>query len=352
MAARSRRAAVPFAVAALCAAVAVAILVHVHDYKQHAAATGRHLVTALTTSAARHTDASGSCIAPEPSDPSWGDGARMILDVPSLGLRAPVLPGTTDKMLDEGVGHLEGSNWPDQGWTQVLEAHDVTFFGNLDHIHVGATVTLTAPCRTWSYRVTKAQVMHRGDPVPNVPATTLVMVTCYPTNALFTTDWRYVVTSTLVSATTSNATSLPGVQTFAPPAASILPGRSFASLMPDPMGLHMGTMTVAASLGSAFRSSAAALRTANNLLATFSSGLIAVDTASRHGWATVAVPGLAMPTGRLPDFATTTEDLHLLGQAPSVTGGTVTVRDDRTGAVVLTVRETVWAGRLVIADWR
>lgn len=342
---------VPFAVAAVSAALAAAILVHVHNYKQHAVASAQHLLTTLATAAARHTDAAGACVAPEPSDASWGHAARMMLDIPSLALRAPVLPGTTEAMLDQGVGHLEGSNWPDQGWTQVLEAHDVTFFGSLDQIHLGATVTLTAPCRHWQYRVSKAQVMRRGDPVPDVRATTLVMVTCYPTNALFTTDLRYVVTATLVSTGTSASKSLPATQTFTAPAASLLPGRPYDSLMPDSMGLHLGTMAVAASLGTGFRASAAALQTTHHLIATFSSGLLAIDTRSAEGWADIATAGLPLPAAHPPDLTAATIDVDLHGNAGNVTGGTL-VALDQAGHPVLTVGETVRAGHLVIADWR
>jgi sortase (surface protein transpeptidase) len=78
----------------------------------------------------------------------------------------------------------------------VLEAHDVTFFANIPRLRAGDTITITAPCRSWTYTVGGAAVQAEY-PVANQPEPTLVLITCYPGDALFRTNQRYVLTASL-----------------------------------------------------------------------------------------------------------------------------------------------------------
>ena len=51
-----------------------------------------------------------------------------ILTAPTIGLRAPVVQGTSDAQLDDAVGHETASALPARQGTSVLAAHDVTWF--------------------------------------------------------------------------------------------------------------------------------------------------------------------------------------------------------------------------------
>jgi len=76
---------------------------------------------------------------------------------------------------------------------------------------VHSEIDFVTPCQTFTYQVTGHQVVQKGSPVYS-PSTEslLVLETCYPTNALFLTDQRYLVTAQLVSVRLNNK-ALPAV---------------------------------------------------------------------------------------------------------------------------------------------
>lgn len=129
--------------------------------------------------------------------PASGPG---VLQVPSIGLVAPVLDGLTDQVLNVAVGHPVGTPWPGAPGEALLEAHDVSYFSNLGKIAVGARVTWTSGCLAATFVVTGSELSHPGATVPTPPSGSgLVLVTCYPTNALFWTSQRFIVTTRLLS---------------------------------------------------------------------------------------------------------------------------------------------------------
>jgi sortase A len=126
---------------------------------------------------------------------------RGLLEAPALGLVAPVEEGTGDAVLDDAVGHVPASTWPERGaGTAVFSAHDVTWFSGVDRLGRGDTIRYVTPCRTYTYRVTGHRVVRAGFPVYNTAAPSLVLDTCYPLDALYTTSGRYLVYATLTRA--------------------------------------------------------------------------------------------------------------------------------------------------------
>lgn len=222
-------------------AIGVALIVHVHDYKQHAKTEAARLartVAAPTPTSTREI----RCTAPQPSRPTPAGTARAVLTIPAIGLTAPILAGTSDTALDVGVGHLDTSRWPNQGGTGVLEAHNVTFFTHLPNLHPGDPVTITSRCRSWTYTVTNGRTVHSGTPIPNLPAPTLVLVTCWPTNALYYTNTRYVVTASLAHASNA-APTLPPAPKREHITAAIPKALAARNLDANSNGIYLGTLT-------------------------------------------------------------------------------------------------------------
>ena len=277
----------------VCLLAAAGILVGIHAYEAHSAASARHLMAAMPSgapppptapsstthpatghgaNAAGTADAPVACTAPLPSRAAAGQ-AHMVLSIPSIGLRAPVLAGTSDAVFAQAIGHLDASKWPDQGGTDVLEAHDVTFFAHLDTVPVGTQVTLNAPCRRWEYRVTSKQVVHEGSPVANRAAPTLVMVTCWPSNALFLTPERDVVTAQLTAAGAAGPLVAP--RRYTAPAPSLPHGLTARQAGPGSIGVRLGRLTVDPALGAGFAQSAQALDSSDAAVATFDTAVLA-----------------------------------------------------------------------------
>lgn len=316
-----------------CLLAGGALLGYIHWYQQRAASTSARLTDTLAAVRPAERAVTGpdgahiaSCIAPDPSAPGPAGAARMNLTVPAIGLRAPVLAGTTDSQLNVAVGHLDGSRWPDQGGTVVLEAHDVTFFARLEDLKPGATITLTAPCRTWTYRLDHAQVVPKGAPISDQTDPTLVLVTCWPTNALYYTNHRYVVHAALVSASTaSRVLSAPPTLAAAQP---VLPAQlQHADLGVDRLGIPLGELTSDPGLAGQFSQSAAAYADTAAVEHLLVAALLTGRAQDRTGWSVLApdLPYSVLAPFSQPGDAVTWRsavNVHLTGAALHVTGGT------------------------------
>jgi len=104
------------------------------------------------------------------------------VEIPNLHLSAIVFQGTTDNVLDHGVGHLDGSALPGETGNVVLAAHRDTFFRSLRNIHQGDEITLTTPSGPREYKVESTEIVDPTDVSVAgwTPNPTLTLITCYP----------------------------------------------------------------------------------------------------------------------------------------------------------------------------
>jgi LPXTG-site transpeptidase (sortase) family protein len=131
------------------------------------------------------------------------DGPQGLLEIPELGVVAPIEQGSSDPVLAVAVGHDPYSVWPGTNGTAVLLSHDVTYFVNIGRLKVGQLATYVTPCSSYEYRVSASKIVSAGTAIYNSAYSTIALVTCYPNNALFYTNEREVVTLSLVKATTA-----------------------------------------------------------------------------------------------------------------------------------------------------
>jgi sortase A len=169
---------------------------------------------------------------PAPDDPSPGDlppaapapdlgdppalpapeagEAFAIVHVPRFGQGyqpRPVLEGTGQELLEDGVGHYAGTALPGAVGNVALAGHRVTYgkpFNQVAELVRGDAIVLETEQAWFTYRVTAQQVVSPRDvdviaPVPGDPAAVptermLTLTTCHP---MFSARERYVVHAVL-----------------------------------------------------------------------------------------------------------------------------------------------------------
>ena len=124
--------------------------------------------------------------------------------IPSIGLNVVLVQGTDTSSLQRGPGHYtlanaeelaqgDGSAFPGQGKTMGIAGHRTTYlapFRRIDEIQPGDEITLQMPYATFTYTVTKHEIV---DPdaveiVENVGYDQVVLTACHP---LYSAAQRY-----------------------------------------------------------------------------------------------------------------------------------------------------------------
>jgi sortase A len=228
-------------------------------------------------------------LAPVCHPPAPTAGApRGLVEAPSIGLVAPVLEGSDDAELDVAVGHVPASTWPGSTGTVVLAAHDVSWFSQIEHLKVGDTIRFVAPCQTFTYRVTNHQVVSDSDPVYNTPEPQLVLITCYPLNALYVTPNRYLVAAQLTNVTNGGrVTPLPpsnqGMLSSPLPAAlAASVGQRVTSTAP------LGSLAMAGAPTPAWTESLQPIRGEESVLTLYFGSLVVAQDGDSATWSQIA----------------------------------------------------------------
>ena len=92
-----------------------------------------------------------------------GDGVMGILHIPNIEVHLPIYHGTTKEVLNEAVGHVQGSSLPIGGGDThcLLAAHrgipEAELFLNLDELNIGDEFYITVLQETLTYEVCEVQ---------------------------------------------------------------------------------------------------------------------------------------------------------------------------------------------------
>ncbi|HLI45497.1 MAG TPA: class D sortase [Acidimicrobiales bacterium] len=270
---------------------AVAWTVRSHLAAERLAEAGRH---ALRT--ARAFDASTSCRA---GDPGLGQLAG-VLEIPVLALTAPVEQGESDSVLSSAVGHDPASAWPGEDGTAVLAAHDVSYFSRIGGLRPGDRIVFVTPCRRATFSVTGHRIVPAGSLVANSRAPSLVLDTCWPSNALWWTPDRELVMAREVGSAPTNPTAasvLPRGSGAPPPLAVPVP----AALAAQGLTLAtnttlLGTMKVVGRPSPSLVQSPVPLDVEASALTAWY-GILHSLADDRPDWFAALAPGLAFPAG-------------------------------------------------------
>ena len=122
-----------------------------------------------------------------------------VLEIPSLKLTVPIFAGTSELMLNRGVGWIEGTAMPGEDGNVGLAGHRDGYFRGLKNLKLGDTIEVRSVGRTVRYRVSSLEIVEPTDvsvlDPTDVPSITLV--TCYPFYYVGSAPQRYIVRGTL-----------------------------------------------------------------------------------------------------------------------------------------------------------
>ncbi len=246
-----------------------------------------------------------------------------VLQLPALGVTAPVAQGTEDDVLGAAVGHASSTPLPGSPGTAVLLAHDVSYFSHIDALKPGDLIRYTSACSTDVFTVTGHTVVRAGAPVPALGGDALVLDTCWPTDALWFTPNRYLVeavqTSTARAApTTSNSGFTTWVTAYHSPAPPPLVAQGLDLVHNE---VPMGTLQLAGSPDPHWAQSPAPLAVEGAALQAYF-GATHAAAQRRQDWWSLVAPGVAPP----PEIWGTWVSAHEapLGVRLSATGDTPT----------------------------
>jgi sortase A len=260
------------------------------------------------------------------------------------------------------VGHVPTSVWPGQRGTAVLSAHDVSYFVDAAHLAKGALIRYDTPCASYVFAVTGHEVVKAGTPVYNTAVPSLTLVTCWPTDALWFTPDRLLVTATEVQAIPRKTVAHPAVETAgteAPPVVAVPPSLAAQGLTLATNSIPMGTMTISPSAVPAWVSSPGPLNVEASALEAFIGGIRALNQ-DHPAWFHSFAPGVAAPpalVGAPPPRYLSSLDVRIAasGDAAQSVVLTTTVEipgGSAPGRYTMTVTASVTGSHLAVTGWR
>jgi sortase A len=128
---------------------------------------------------------------------SFSDGQTIgILQIPLINKELPIVEGTDDDALQQGVGHYTGSVYPGQKDQILLSGHRDTVFTGLDKLQNGDTIIVKMQHGTFTYVVVGTEIVDEGDTTvirSTAPDEMLTLTTCYPFRYIGNAPKRYIV---------------------------------------------------------------------------------------------------------------------------------------------------------------
>jgi sortase A len=131
--------------------------------------------------------------------PTPGPEQANRIQIPAIGVDAPIVQGDGWEQLKKGVGQHIGSTDPGEKGNVVLSAHNDIFgeiFRDLDRLKPGDEITIFTNQRAYSYVVSDSEIVEptQVDIMENTSQPTLTLISCYP---YLVDDQRIAITSRL-----------------------------------------------------------------------------------------------------------------------------------------------------------
>ncbi len=121
-----------------------------------------------------------------PPLPTPGPEQARIIEIPAIGVNAPIVPGVYDwEQLKRGVGHHTGSALPGQNGNMVLAAHNDIYgeiFRDLSQLAPGDEFTVSTGARSYTYVVTKIEIVEptEVEVMQSTNHASATLISCYP----------------------------------------------------------------------------------------------------------------------------------------------------------------------------
>ncbi|MGH8987753.1 MAG: hypothetical protein ACRDXC_04030, partial [Acidimicrobiales bacterium] len=215
------------------------------------------------------------------------------------------------------------------------------------------------PCTTYDFRVTSHAVVAAGAPVYDTALPGLTLVTCWPTDALWFTPDRYLVTATEVSKEPTGPSPRAYLAASSPPTVPVPAPLAAQGVTLATYALPMGTFTLTGSPDRAWARTTSPLLASDSAVEAFIAGVRALGEGQLGWWHAIA-PGVGAPAPLVG-----ARELRYLS-ATEVTEGaqgsavrTVSLSDtistsggEHPGRYTMRVGTTVRGGTLTISSWR
>lgn len=133
--------------------------------------------------------------------PSWGSEFGR-LKIPSILVDIPIYHGDDTPQLAKGAGHYAGSQFPGEGGSIILAAHNSHgLFYTLPQIKLGDKITVETIYGNYQYEVFKTDIAdYRNEdafPIQN-DQEILILYTCYPVDNIWYVNDRFIAYAKLV----------------------------------------------------------------------------------------------------------------------------------------------------------
>src|SRR5215471_8439924 len=127
------------------------------------------------------------------------DAPPGVLEIPSLKLKVPIFAGTSELVLNRGVGWIDGTAMLGEEGNVGLAGHRDGYFRGLKDLKLGDTIEVQSVGRTLHYRVTDLKIVDPTDVSVLDPTdeASVTLVTCYPFYYVGNAPQRYIVRGTL-----------------------------------------------------------------------------------------------------------------------------------------------------------
>jgi len=124
-----------------------------------------------------------------------------VLRIPDLEIQAEIFPGTSERVLDLGVGHIQGTATPGSGGNVGLAAHRDGYFRRLKDVRIGEEIRIRTGDAEYQYRVASIDIVlpDATHVLAPTPEESLTLVTCYPFYFLGNAPQRFIVRATRVT---------------------------------------------------------------------------------------------------------------------------------------------------------
>ncbi len=118
-----------------------------------------------------------------------------LLTIPSVGIRVAMFEGTSDRVLNLGVGRVEGTSRVGAEGNLALAGHRDGFFRGLKDVKVGTEIAIRHEAGIDYYAVTELSIVEPDDVSVLAPTegSVVTLITCYPFYFVGSAPQRFIV---------------------------------------------------------------------------------------------------------------------------------------------------------------
>lgn len=123
------------------------------------------------------------------------------LEIPALDKILPILAGTDEETLKNGIGHFSQSVLPGEKDNCVLSGHRDTVFADLGQLETGDQLVVETEAGIFTYEISNIRIVEKDDKTVIVPTdrAVLTLTTCYPFHYIGNAPKRYIVSADLAT---------------------------------------------------------------------------------------------------------------------------------------------------------